>query len=166
MPLNITNDFDALCQKLELLPKRLVQKGQKWASESAKQTAKQYKENLETQGRPGGYGEPISEFTKQNPSDGSGIRDHIKTSTQRSRNKVTAKAGITDDRAAMIARVQDQGTTIQVTEDMSGYLQGKGLNVQPGDHIEIPGRKSWERAVNESARSAKKDLMLYKFLLS
>lgn len=160
MSLKITNSFNGLIARLDSLPNKLLKQGEAWAKESAENAMEIYKHNLETQGRPGGYGEPVSDFTRRNPSDGSGIRDHIRVEFKRQRNKVTAVMGIKDPNAAMIAKVQEVGTTIAVTEDMADYLAVKGLNVQPGDHIEIPGRKSWSRAVRQNALQAKRRIRI------
>ena len=155
MTLKTKGSFNPLILKIGGLPNKLMKKGEVWAKESAKNAMEIYKSNLETQGRPGGFGEPVSDFTRRNPSDGSGIRDHIKVSFKRQRNKIVAAMGIEDPRATTIAKVQEDGTTILVTESMADYLAMKGLNVQPGGHIEIPGRKSWSRAIKQSSSEAK-----------
>lgn len=155
MTLKTKGSLNPLIVKITSLPIKLMKQGELWAKKSAENAMEVYKHNLETQGRPGGFGEPISDFTRRNPSDGSGIRDHVKVKFKRQRNKVVATMGIEDPKATMIAQVQEHGTTVLVTEDMADYLAAKGLNVQPGGHIEIPGRKSWSRAIKQSFLDAK-----------
>jgi hypothetical protein len=158
MKLTTESGFDKLIADIENL-RRLPKDGGGWAAKSAVRHKDNYIENLETQGRPGGEGPAVSKFTRENPSDGSGIRDWVEVVSNRNPRGGTAACGIANEKAAMIARVQDQGTTVVVTESMRDYFASRGATPPPvGSIIEIPGRRSWERAIAQSKKEALSDL--------
>jgi hypothetical protein len=146
-------NFDLLIAKMDGL-RAIAGDGARWAQHSANRHRDNYLHNLETQGR-SGEGPPLSKFTRDNPSDGSGIRDWVEVEVRRSPRKTAAVCGIANERAAMIARVQDKGTTIKVTEEMRNYFASTGATPPAmGSVIEVPGRRSWERAIAQSRGQA------------
>lgn len=158
MKLTTESGFEKLIADIENL-RRLPSDGGDWAAKSAVRHKGNYIENLETQGRPGGEGPAVSKFTRENPSDGSGIRNWVEVETRKTPRGGAAACGIANERAAMIARVQDQGTTVVVTESMRDYFASRGATPPPvGSIIEIPGRRSWERAIAQSKKEALSDL--------
>jgi hypothetical protein len=158
MKLTTESGFDKLVADIENL-RHLPNAGGDWAAKSAVRHKDNYIENLETQGRPGGEGPAVSRFTRENPSDGSGIRNWVEVETRKTSRGGIAACGIANEKAAMIARVQDQGTTVVVTEKMRNYFASRGATPPSvGSIIEIPGRRSWERAIDQSKKEALSDL--------
>jgi len=158
MKFSADSSLDLLISDIDRL-RKLPSDGAKWAKRAAGRHKDNYLHNLETQGRPGGEGPPLSDFTKKNPSDGSGVRDWVEVASRKRPRGGSAACGIADEKAATIARVQDGGTTIVVTENMRDYFASRGATPPPvGSTIEIPGRRSWERAIAKTKGEALSDL--------
>lgn len=161
--INVESDtnFDLLIAEIDGL-RAIATDGARWAKHSAVRHKENYLHNLETQGRSGGGGPPISKFTRENPSDGSGIRDWVDVEVRKRTKQTSAVCGIANERAAMIARVQDRGTTIQVTEEMRNYFASTGATPPAmGSVIEIPGRRSWERAIGQSKEESIAEMKVF-----
>jgi hypothetical protein len=137
--------------------------GLQWINASTAQHYEILLAYLETQGR-GGAPPPLSPITRQLYSrvgepDGSGIRNHIKVETGRSKNRYWGRVYIADGKPAMIAKVQNDGAIIRVTDAMRGYLAANGVFLRSSTQfIEIPGRHFWDNSQKEAQRRAAKSL--------
>jgi hypothetical protein len=157
MKLTIKNEWAGLKEKLLKLEYQLPEKGENWARACGQFLNNRYRAHLDSQGR-GGAPPPLSPITLRlykrmgNP-DGTGIRNHIELESDRQGNKYTVIFGITAGRGTMVAKVQDQGATIKVTQRMRGFLARNGVFLRGSTtHIHVPGRHSWSES-NQDARS-------------
>ena len=152
------SDLGKLFKRFDKM-RSLPQRGQDWAEQSAKAFEQQYRQNLEEQGR-GGAPPPLSSATrkiyaKSGEPDGSGIRDHIERRTITTPGGVRCIVGIPRGRPTIVARVQNHGATIRVTERMRGFLAAHGIHLRATKTtIRIPGRRSWDNAVWRSRKQA------------
>ncbi len=155
--------YSKLIQKMEKAPQQISRRGTKWAFDNARQVDAKVRHNLETQGR-GGEPPPLSYATREiyrqtQEPDGSGIINHLTLEFQRRDNRYIATLGIPEGRPTMIAKVQDQGATIPVTERMRAYFAVFGIYLKPTTtHINVPGRKFWEIALRESRKESQAKL--------
>lgn len=119
---------------------------------------------LESQGRAGGAPPPLSAATRslyeqRGEPDGSGIRDHIKTEVGRNGNRWWGRVYIDTDKASLIARVQNAGAIIPVTDAMRGFLAAHGIYLKSSTtFIEIPARKFWTNSSVRAQRLARRRL--------
>lgn len=137
--------------------------GHQWIKESTEKHYDILLAYLETQGR-GGAPPPLSPITRQlyrrvGEPDGSGIRNHIKVEMGRSKNRYWGRVYIADGKPAVIAKVQNDGAIIRVTDAMRGYLAANGIFLRSSTQfIEIPGRHFWDNSQKEAQRRAAKSL--------
>jgi hypothetical protein len=157
MKLEITkNEWGQLKAKLLRLETELPGLGRKWAEACANFFNARYREHLRTQGR-GGVGPRLSPVTlylysRRGHPDGSGIRNFIEIDSVTQGDNFKIVFGIKAGRATMIAKVQDRGATIRVTERMRGFLARNGVFLRRSTtHINVPGRRSW-RDTSESTK--------------
>lgn len=119
---------------------------------------------LETQGRAGGASPPLSDATRhlysqRGEPDGSGIRDHIRREVGRTNNRWWGRVYIEGDDPSLVARVQDQGAIIQVTDAMRGFLAAHGIFLKQSTlFIEIPARHFWSDSQKRAHRLARRRL--------
>jgi hypothetical protein len=120
--------------------------------------------NLETQGR-GGQGPELSDLTKRiydqvGEPDGSGIRNHLEVSYKKLGSRQTAVLGLPQGKPSIVARVQNEGATIPVTDSMRGYLSAAlGIHLKASTtHIVVPGRKFWDLAYKTASEQLKAEL--------
>lgn len=146
------------------MQRRVPQRGILWAINNAKAVDQSCRDNLETQGR-GGSPPPLSSMTrriydKDGEPDGSGIVNHLTLEFLRRGQKFYATLGIPEGKPSMIAKVQDRGTTVRVTEKMRGFLSARyGIHLrQETTHINIPGRHFWERSLRRGRSKAMREL--------
>lgn len=149
--------------RLKHISGAIAEEGRKWAEESVDDLDATYRGHLATQGR-GGAPPPLSQITRDLYSqlgdpDGSGIRNHIRTGTAVEGASTTAYLGILDGKPTMVAKVQDRGATIPVTEKMRGFLAAHGIFLRATTtHIVIPPRRSWSDSIHAVRGRAKKRL--------
>ncbi|WP_190440475.1 MULTISPECIES: hypothetical protein [Trichocoleus] len=149
---------------MEAMQQRVPRQGIRWAMDNAKAVDQSCRDHLETQGR-GGTPPPLSSMTRQiyakdGEPDGSGIVDHLTLEFRKRGDKFYATLGIPNGKPAMIAKVQDRGTTVRVTEKMRGFLSARyGIHLrQETTHINIPGRHFWERSLRRGRSKAMREL--------
>lgn len=163
MKLTQQGSYKKLVQRLEQAPRRVSQKGSQWAIASASDVDTRVRENLGAQGR-GGAPPPLSSATQKiyraaGQPDGSGIVNHLTLEFRREGNRFVATLGIPEGRPSLVARVQDRGATIPVSERMRGFLAVQGIFLRATTtHINIPGRHFWETALRDSRASSKRQL--------
>lgn len=135
-----------------------------WAVKCAELMETLYKEYMDTQGRASGTAPPLSSATKLiynavGEPDGSGVTDHIEVTYTEINGKTVATIGILDGKPSLIAKVQDQGAVVAVTDKMRGFLASCGIFLKDSTtQIVIPARHSWEYALTEAAAEAKDSL--------
>ena len=158
MKLKINNNLDGLTAKLSDFKTNVPIRGATWAEKSAMYMAELYLDFLESQGRSGGALPPLSDATLhiygiEEPPNGEGIRNHVRQGVFNVQNKVVGFVGIPEGKPTIIAKVQNDGAIIQVTEAMRGFLSAAyGIHLRAETkHIYIPARHSWD----ESLRRAK-----------
>lgn len=163
MRLTRRGSYSKLIQKIEQAPRQISRQGTQWAFNSARQADAKVRHNLETQGR-GGSPPPLSYATREiyrqtQEPDGFGIINHLTLDFQRRGNTFVATLGIPEGRPTMIAKVQDQGATIPVTDRMRAYFAVFGIYLKPTTtHINVPGRQFWEMALRESRKESRANL--------
>jgi len=146
--LNLSGGFSQLEKRLNQLGPQSTKAGYKWAERCARSIHRHYLAHLATQGR-GGQGPDLSDLTKEiyrqaGEPDGSGIRNHIEIVIERKgRRGVVAIWGILEGKPSMVARVQDRGATIRVTQKMRGFMAARyGIFLRRSTKvIVIPGRR-------------------------
>ena len=158
MKLKIESNLDGLSAKLSDLKTNVPIRGATWAEKSSEYMATLYLDYLESQGRSGGAPPPLSDATNHiyginGSPDGDGVRNHVRQGVFNVRNKVIGFVGIPDGQPTIIAKVQNDGALIRVTEAMRGFLAAVyGIYLkEETKHIHIPARHSWD----ESLRKAK-----------
>ena len=150
MPLTFTSNLDKLTAKLASQRDGIPKMGANWVMRSARATRYAYTSYIKGQARPGGAPPPLSGMTKHIYSidgkpDGSGILNHLDIAFSNRNGIPTATFGIPKGKPTMIAKVQDQGATIQVTPKMRGFLAAKyQIFLKASTRvIVIPARQSW-----------------------
>ncbi len=160
------NDWGRLKTGLQKLPTAAKDWGEQWAKDAVNNQERIYRHHLETQGR-GGEPPPLSEATRElyrqlGDPDGSGIRDHITIDYKETTRGFKAIFGLPEGRPSMIARVQDAGAIIPVTQRMRGFLAVHGIFLKATTtHIEIPARHSWEKSSQRAQADARERLRLF-----
>lgn len=163
MKLSRKGSYRKLLQQLEQAPRRAAKAGTQWAIASAREVDTQVRQNLATQGR-GGAPPPLSPITRElyrqtGEPDGSGIVNHLVLEFRREGDRFIALLGIPEGKPSLVARVQDRGATIRVTDRMRGFLAAHGIFLRASTtHINVPGRHFWELALRDSRASAKRNL--------
>lgn len=162
MSIKITkNQFPLLNQRLTQLS-HVDDNG--WALRCAKLMERLYLDYLENQGEAVGSPPPLSSATRliyeaTGEPDGSGIRNHVTVTYSKQGNNTIATLGIPDGKPTMIAKVQNDGAVIGVTERMRGFLAHCGIFLKDSTtQIVIPGRHAWDYALRDTVGRAKKDL--------
>jgi len=157
------NNYPLLRTRLTEIEKEVPRIGEQWARQSAQFFDDTYRDRLATQGR-GGQPPPLSAVTRHlykrlGEPNGSGIRNHIELTYNQQGNTFTATLGIPKGRPTTVAKVQDQGATIQVTQRMRGFLAYHGIFLKATTtHIQIPARHSWEYSLRDAREEARKEL--------
>lgn len=156
--------YRKLIDKLERQPREVPRKGAKWAGEAVDGLNKRVREHLAEQGR-GGEPPPLSAMTRRiydidGEPDGSGIVNHLTLEYRKRGSKVIAILGIPQGKPTIVAKVQDRGATIEVTDKMRGFLAAAyGIYLKATTtHIQIPGRHFWEYSVRATNREATRKL--------
>ena len=158
------DDYPALITKLKSL-ENVSDRG--WAEKCVKYLKALYLDHLENQGR-GGASPALSEATRMiyeatGEPDGSGIRNHIEITYSQNGNNSIATFGIPEGKPSLVAKVQDKGAVIPVTERMRGYLAHCGIFLKDSTTtIFIPGRHSWSESLEKTIDFAKDGLKKFK----
>jgi hypothetical protein len=79
---------------------------------------------------------------------------------QISTKRYVATLGIPDGKPTIVAKVQNDGATIQVTDKMRGYLSAAlGIHLNASTtHIVVPGRYFWDNAFKTASDRYKQEL--------
>ena len=156
-------DFEAAADRLRSMAIDVRSRGEHWAKAQAHRMGVRAILNLETQGR-GRLPPPLSEATgliykHDGPPDGSGIRNHLEVVYERRGSKFLAIVGIPEGEPSLVARVQESGASIPVTDKMRGWLAVRGIYLKASTtHIQVPGRHFWEEAFLAIAQNKPKFL--------
>lgn len=160
MQLNYSSNFGQAVKALQKMRSHYQKFGKRWVSECTAHLREQLIANLESQGR-SGQSPPLSEMTKQiyqqhGEPDGSGIAEHIGVTITKNGNSWVGTVGIASGKPTMIAKIQDQGATIPVTDAMRGFLSASyGIHLrQETTHIHIPGRRFWRLSSENTKKFA------------
>lgn len=109
--------------------------------------------NLEGQGR-GGAPPPLSQLTTRiyqetGEPDGSGIRNHLTIEYRQTDRGTVAVLGIPEGQPTIVAKVQNDGCSIPVTDKMRGFLSAEyGIHLRSTTtHIFVPPRHFWDNAL-------------------
>jgi len=163
MKLKITSSLNGLTAKLSDIKEKVPLRGAEWAEQSAQTLHSLYQAHLTGQGRPDGYPPSLSPATLKiyeldGEPDGSGIRDHIEYGVLRDYHQVVGYVGIPLGKPTMIAKVQNDGCVIPVTDAMRGFLAARyGIYLRNETrHIYIPPRHSWDTSVMQAKLQSKK----------
>lgn len=166
MDVNLDNSstYAQLLAKLKNARSRVNAKGAQWVLVSANRLDELIREHLKSQGR-GGTPPPLSEMTKQiyeiaGEPDGSGIHNTLEQYFRKEKNAFVAGVGIPEGKPTIIAKVQDEGAVIPVTDKMRGFMAANfGIYLRAETtHIVIPGRNFWSQSVKQAQSDAKKEL--------
>lgn len=157
MRLDIESNFDSLIQRLERSRKEIPQKGRKIMERAADQMLSAARHNLETQGR-SGIGPPLSPFTlevyrRTQFPDGSGIRNHMSVT----RTGKGAVVGIAKGEPSEIAKIQNHGAAIAVTESQRQFFRSIGMSLK-AKIVYVPGRRFWDAAERIVVMDAQKEI--------
>lgn len=165
MDLEVTGSYKNLVAKMQRIQKEIKPRGAQWARSQAISLDHQVREHLEEQGRPGGVRPGLSPMTQHIYSvdgepDGSGIVEHLTLEFRQEGERFVAVLGIPDGRPTMIAKVQDRGAIIPVTDRMRGFMAARyGIFIRPETtHIQIPGRHFWENSLKVVKRKGRQEL--------
>ncbi|MGB3203667.1 MAG: hypothetical protein WBB28_01625 [Crinalium sp.] len=167
MELTYDSDWDKLFNKLDKLEHNVARVGEETMSNAARHMNWHVRNNLATQGR-GGEGPELSSMTLHiyeidGQPDGSGIRNHLTLDFKQRGNRFTATLGIPEGKPTMVAKVQNDGAIIPVTEKMRSFLKSRyriGLG-EKTSHIIVPGRKFWDNALKETRHQVLLELRMF-----
>lgn len=164
MELKITSNFSKVKEKFEQIKQEVAQKQKSWVSNCTQRFYAELVGHLGTQGR-GGELPLLSGMTKHIYSidgepDGSALVNQIKVSIKKTDRGYIGVVGIAEGKATTIARVQDQGATISVTDAMRGFLAANyGIHLRKDTKvIYVPGRRFWRLSVAATRKYAKSRL--------
>jgi hypothetical protein len=134
------------------------QKGRGWVESTASQCEKHLHTNLIEQ-RSNLSGATRRIYAIRGNPDGSGIRNHIGNTRNSDRESLRITVGIARGKPTMVAKVQEYGTTIAVTNRMRSWFRRHGINLKSSTvFIRIPGRKFWSKALTSAKKTSKKEL--------
>jgi hypothetical protein len=164
--LEVTNNWGPLKSALTRLPAAAQAWGEEWARDSVHNLDRIYRDHLAHQGR-GGEPPPLSDATKHlydrvGEPDGSGIRNHITIEYEVTPRGCTAIFGIPEGQPSIVARVQNEGATIPVSDAMRGFLAAHGIFLKATTtHIEIPARYSWDKSIERARADSRNRLKAF-----
>ena len=172
MKLKSRSQYGKLYKTLDRIQRELPRRGAQWAATSAQMMDQECRDHLEQQGR-GGQPPPLSDMTRRiydidGDPDGSGIVNHLTLEYQKRGNNFVAILGIPQGKPTMIAKVQDRGQIIEVTDKMRGFLAAAyGIYLKSTTtHIHIPARHFWENSLATTNAAARRQLLkLFKDLM-
>lgn len=156
-----SGSYGSLIKKLQKIATTVESAGVQWAIISAKDFEARLQHHLDEQGR--SEPPPLSPATlkiyevKGEP-DGSALRDQLEIYYRQEGEAFVAGVGIPEGKPTMIAKVQNDGAIIGVTEKMRGFLSAAyGIHLKASTtQIVVPGRHFWDKAFKESKEDAKR----------
>lgn len=164
MKLKYTSNYGKAIDRIEKLKQRMPEQGRQWVGETISAMNQDLRVHLGEQGR-NGAPPPLSGMTREiyridGEPDGSGITNHITLEYKKREGTITAILGIPTGKPTLIAKVQDQGATIRVTDKMRGFLAANyGIYLrQETTHIHIPGRYFWSTVLRKTRSQALRKL--------
>ena len=166
MDIDLTNtsSYSLLLVKLKNARSRVNAKGAQWTIVSARRLDDLIRQHLGEQGR-GGHPPPLSDMTKHiyqiaGEPEGSGIHNTLEQYSRQEGNVFIAGVGIPEGKPTTIAKVQDEGAVIPVTQKMRGFLAANfGIYLRTEtSHIIVPGRNFWGESIKQAQLEAKKEL--------
>lgn len=164
MELNVRGGYGDAIAKLSRVQREIKPRGAEWARNQAIAMDHRVRSHLDEQGR-GGAPPPLSAMTKQiydvdGEPDGSGIVNHLTLEFRHRPDGAIAILGIPEGKPTLVAKVQDRGCVVPVTDRMRGFMAARyGIYLrQDTTHINIPGRHFWEDSLRVTCRKARKEL--------
>lgn len=158
------SNWSELFEKLDKLERRSPIVGAQIMDSAAHRMDDHIRDHLARQGR-GGAQPPLAETTKHIYSidgepDGSGIRNHIRVKAGWEGNRYTAILGILDGKPTLVAKVQNDGCIIPVTQAMRGYFAARyGIFFKADKkYIVVPGRHFWDESLEKTQNEAVQEL--------
>jgi hypothetical protein len=146
----ISDRFD----KIREVPK----KGRSWAESTAIEFESDLHANLIAQ-RANLSGATLRIYSIRGKPNGSGIRNHISHTKHQTSESLRVTVGVASGKPTMVAKVQEYGTTIKVTEKMRSWFRRSGINLKSSTiFIRIPGRKFWSKALTIAKKNSKVQL--------
>lgn len=156
-----SGSYKKCLQRLSKL-KHIPQQGQKWAEDSSSMMHDELLGNLKTQGR--SSPPPLTLVTRKlyklrgNPN-GSGIRNHIKVAHAHGKGKSVSIVGILNGKPTMIAKVQNRGIVIRLTDKMRAWFAAHQIYLSPATkEIYVPGRRFWDKAWTKTKKQSARNL--------
>lgn len=155
MKLRVKDNWNKLFDRLEQLEKNVPKYGGKLIADAATQMDANVREHLNKQGRgsspPSLTSATRKIYSNRNEPDGSGITNHLTLEFRRRGKNTIAILGIPEGKPTQIAKVQDRGHVIKVTEKMRGFLAVNGVFLrQDTTHILVPARYFWYRSLRKT----------------
>ncbi|NJR24361.1 MAG: hypothetical protein HC786_20520 [Richelia sp. CSU_2_1] len=125
MELNTKGGYKQLAEKLKNARSRLNAEGAQWVVESVERLDELLRQHLKEQGR-GGTPPPLSPMTLHiyqtlGEPDGSGIHDGMERYFRQEGDGFVGGIGILQGRPTVVAKVQDEGAIVPVTDRMRGF---------------------------------------------
>lgn len=159
--LTYKSNYKGLTERLTHMATAIPVKGKRWAQEAAEAMQQECIANLANQHRE----QPLSAATEElyrnagYSNSSASLSSQIHLSTAGDRHRFVATVGIPEGQPTIVARVQDRGAVIPVTDKMRGFLSVHGLHLRADTtHIVIPGRHFWRNALRTARRKAKDKL--------
>ena len=150
-------NLQGLYKKLAQL-KEKPERGEVWAKQSAMEFEAKLRSNLAEQ-KNSLSSVTIRLYKLRGSPNGSGIRNHIHNEVESIPGGIRSVVGISQGKPTMVAKVQEYGTTIAVTDKMRGWFGRHGIHLRSSTiFIRIPGRRFWSGAWKAVSRQSRKDL--------
>ena len=150
-------NLSGLYKKLAELKEKPDQ-GEDWAKRSALEFEAKLRSNLAEQ-KNSLSSVTIRLYKLRGSPNGSGIRNHIHKEIRSIPGGVRSVVGISQGRPTMVAKVQEYGTTIAVTDKMRGWFGHHGIHLRSSTiFIRIPGRRFWSGAWKAISKQSRREL--------
>ena len=144
------NEYPDLIDRLNRTKSNLPNLGDRWVKNSIHNLDRHIRHNLATQGRsrpPKLSSATLQIYRNSEPPDGSGIRNHLEINYHSEGGKSIAILGIPLGKPTTVARTQEYGAVIRVTDKMRKFLASQGIFLRADTtHITIPARYFWSMA--------------------
>jgi hypothetical protein len=145
MKLTVNSSLAKCFDRLER-SKHIPQHARSWVEKSATDFESELHENLIAQ-RANLSGATLRIYAVRGKPNGSGIRNHISHVKDQTDDRLRVTVGIASGKPTMVAKVQEYGTTIAVTDKMRAWFRRSGINLRSSTvFIRIPGRRFWSKS--------------------
>lgn len=135
--------------------REVPRKGRSWAESTAIDFEQDLHANLIAQ-RANLSGATLRIYSIRGRPDGSGIRNHISHVKHQTNESLRITVGVASGKPTMVAKVQEYGTTIKVTDKMRSWFRRSGINLKSSTvFIRIPGRKFWSKSLMTAKKNSK-----------